>query len=208
MGSKNKKSAPKKGTDKKKAPKTKSAPKAAKKEVKAKLTEIEVTYGKAKPELSINPSTGSRFKHGTAGQAALELVIENAGSKTLKEVGELANTMKKENGKEFKFNLNSGYITFAVASHPEFFKCMSDGTYTLKKKFKADKKAAEEAVRLQNEREERKANKKPAAKKSSKKSSKKETSSKKTKSKTAAPKKASTKKAPPKKLKKPSKAKA
>ena len=211
MATKKGKAAPKKGTAKKGTAKAKTtaktAPKAAKKEVKAKPTEVTVVYGKAKPNEPIVPATGSRFKHNTAGQATLDLLIEHAGKKTTKEVGEIANSMKKENGEQYKFNLNSGYVTFALATHPEFFKVMSDGTYTLKKKFSPDKKAAEEAVRLQKERAERKANKKPAAKKSTKAKAEKP-AAKKTAAKKAPAKTTAKKSAPPKKMKKPSKTKA
>lgn len=161
--SKKTKTAPKKGKGKDKSVPAKTAPKAKAKTVKEVLVK-KVVYSKSREKDPVQASTGSRFKFGTAAQAALEVIVASAPGNE-KEVRTILANHKKDNGTEFKFNLDSGYFTFVVASHPEHFQVMTDGSYKVTKKFAPDTKALKEEQRLEHERQARKEKGKPAPKK-------------------------------------------
>ncbi len=104
----------------------KKATKKAPKEVVQKELKIpDAVKGK-----DINPETGTRFKAGSARQLAFETIVKAV--KAGKNAGDIRaelSQMRKENGN--KYNMDAGYLNFTIASHPEYFKYMSDGTITL-----------------------------------------------------------------------------
>lgn len=166
-----------------------------KKESTKKVKEVtikKIRFSKATPSAPYQPSTGSRFKFGTAGQAALEVVVENAGKMNEKEIKKLLDDSKPENGTQYKHKLNAGYFPYVIASHPEHFNVYTDGKVEVTKKFAPDKKAVAEQERLEQERVERKNSKKPKAKKEK---AKKEDKSEKAKKSSKKPGKPKTKKA-------------
>jgi len=144
---------------KKKKDKDKIKGKAKKKEVKLLI----VKSGKANPKDPIDPRTGTRFHPDTARQLAFEIIAKMASDgKNTRDIRTKLKDSRKENG--CKYNMDSGYLNYVVATHPEFFECYSDGKINVLKKAKPDKalaKSMEDAAnkkkkRANDEREKRK----------------------------------------------------
>lgn len=93
--------------------------------------EIEIVPIEGIEDKPIFPETGTRFKAGSARQLAFEFLIKciDEGENNLKKIRKQACLLRKENG--FKYNLDSGYIHFAMINNPEFFKLYDDDTVEL-----------------------------------------------------------------------------
>jgi len=123
-----------------------------KKEKKEKEVTVKVfKHSKARPDDSVNPVTGTRFKPGTSAQVALEIVVAGANNGNSADVirKELS-SYRKENGKDK--NLDAGYLPFVIATHPEYFECKTDGTITMVKEFEPDPEAAAKLEAAKKER--------------------------------------------------------
>lgn len=154
----------KKGAAKKTATKKTKKKGTAKKTKKNKNPEkVQLSHKKAVPENDINPVTGSRFAPGTSKQIALDFVCKQvADGKSVKEIRKGLAEFRKDNGKPR--NLDAGYFTFVVATHPEFFEVWSDGRIKQVKKFKVDEKALAEFEKVKAERLSKKKERKSKSK--------------------------------------------
>jgi len=104
----------------------KKATKKAPKEVVQKELKIpDAVKGK-----DIDETTGTRYRAGSARQLAFETILKAVkAGKNASDIRAELSQMRKENGN--KYNMDAGYLNFVIASHPEYFKYMSDGTITL-----------------------------------------------------------------------------
>lgn len=166
---KKKKVAKKKDVTKKVAKKAETKKVSKKKEPKA-VVQKELKIPEAVKGKDINPETGTRFKAGSARQLAFETIVKAV--KNGKEAGDIRKElaqMRKSNG--CKYNMDAGYLNFTIASHPEYFKYMTDGTITLIKepiikkssakvekaeKVKEMKKSAKKVKKMRKEKKEKK----------------------------------------------------
>ena len=88
-------------------------------------------------EKPILAETGTRFNSNSARQLAFDHVVKFIeDGKRLNEMRELMTLVRKDNG--YKYNLDAGYVRFAIGCHPEFFKVYNDDTVELVRTPKPD----------------------------------------------------------------------
>lgn len=106
------------------------------KEKERKVVEVKCTKSQASEET--NKTTGSKFKPNTNRQLALDFVVKqiNQGATTIKELRTAIKGMRRENGHDA--NLNVGYLSIVLSSHPDNFNVYDDGTVEMIEEFHAD----------------------------------------------------------------------
>lgn len=92
---------------------------------KPKLLKPQNYRGKCLAKKPINPITGNKFTKDSNGDVCLKLVVKLVKQKkTLQEIKDTLNTYTKKNGKDR--NLDAGYLSYLVCSHPEYLRLWSD----------------------------------------------------------------------------------
>jgi len=118
------------------------------------MSTIRVRNSKSNPNAPINKETGTRFKPGTRGQIAFDCILSSydADVTEVKKIkAELNSNARNNSGK----NVDSGYFSYVICAHPEFFTVNEDHTLQLIKRPQPDKKYIRN-IKLKNYRRRRK----------------------------------------------------